>query len=300
MLTRLARVTALTVMSVAVAVTMSARPVHADQINPVPVYCDQNPVPGCIVRAATAGQHPDPGSGRTGGGGSTDCHDPSGAVVPCFIDGRGSLGSDGCYYQPFDNSPPPAGASGPGSWYVRSCHDPVSFGPLGVPLAGNMVWLPNAAAPVSPAVLAQQALSRLQLPSPVIRLNPAPPATQISFVPTWLWLDGGSWGSRSATASVPGLSVTATARAARLVVSTGDGATVTCQGPGTAWRAGMDPNAPSPTCGTTYTRPGSYTLTATVTWNVSWAGGGATGTVPALTTTAAVTVAVVDAPALNG
>jgi hypothetical protein len=130
-------------------------------------------------------------------------------------------------------------------------------------------------------------------------VNPAPPAVQIVYLPTWVWLDESSWGSRSATASVPGLSITATATASRLVLTTGDGTTVTCTDHGTAWASGMNADGPSPTCGHTYTRPGSFTLTATVTWTVTWAGGGQTGAVPDLVTTAAQTVGVTEAQALN-
>jgi hypothetical protein len=41
------------------------------------------------------------------------------------------------------------------------------------------------------------------------------------------------------------------------------------------------------------------TVTATVTWTVSWAGAGQTGKVPALTTTATVGVQAQESAALN-
>ncbi|SRR6266536_1032306 len=44
---------------------------------------------------------------------------------------------------------------------------------------------------------------------------------------------------------------------------------------------------------------GRYTVTATITWQVTWSGGGATGTEPALTSTASVQVAVVESAAVN-
>jgi hypothetical protein len=283
---------------------VAARPVLADPIDPV--YCDQNPVPGCVVRVETPGRQG--GSGQPGDDiGVSVCHDPGGVVVPCYIDGRGSLGSDGCYYQPFDNGPPPAGSDGTGSWYVRSCLDAAMNGPLGVPLGGDLVWLPDADVPVSPEALAQRAVSRLELPSPVIRVNPlvmvtpgAPPA-QVVYVPTWLWVNSGSWRERSATASAGGLSVTATAEPTQVKWSTGDGATEVCHGPGTPWKPGTDPSKQSPTCGHTYTvasRP-TYALGATVTWDITWSGGGESGTLPALTTTAETTLRVVESSALN-
>jgi hypothetical protein len=151
----------------------------------------------------------------------------------------------------------------------------------------------------SAAVLAREAVSRLRLPLLVIRWNPPPPADQILHVPTWLWVEAGSWAEQSATASVPGLSVTATATPTRVVFATGDGAVVGCDGPGTAWQSGMDPLGASPTCGYTYPRHGSYILTATVSWTVVWAGGGASGTLGPLTTSVSQPVRVVEAGAVN-
>ncbi|MBI1759245.1 MAG: hypothetical protein HYR62_08480 [Actinobacteria bacterium] len=172
-------------------------------------------------------------------------------------------------------------------------------------MGGIPVWLPDAAAPVSPAALAQEAVSRLRLPTPVIRLNPAPPAPQLVFVPTWLWLDPSVWRPVAATASVPGLSVTATATPVRAVWVTGDGATVTCTGAGTPWRVGGDPSAASPSCGHTYRtssarQPGGvFPVRVSVTWAVSWRGGGSAGGVPDLVTTGVVAVRVVQSNAVN-
>jgi hypothetical protein len=264
-----------------------------------PAICDQKPVPGCVVRAQTPGR--DRKTGNASDSGQAECHDRYGATVACYSEGRGSVGSDGCYYDRIDAGPPPPGVQGPGAWYQRTCSADDLNGPLGVPLVGTQVWLPAGAVTVSPEVLAQEAVSRLDLPVPVIRLSPMPPAPQIVFLPTWVWLDEDSWGSRSAAASVPGLSVTATATARQLVIAPGDGATVTCTGRGAAWTAGTDPTKASD-CGHTYTsRPSgrTFTLRATVTWTVSWAGGGATGTVPDLTTTATIDVEVREAGALN-
>ncbi|MFD1323235.1 hypothetical protein [Micromonospora sonneratiae] len=155
------------------------------------------------------------------------------------------------------------------------------------------LWL-AAGQVADPQALAQVAVSRLRLPAPAIRRNPASAAGVMVQVPVWLWVDGSTWGARSATASVPGMSVTATATPVRVVWTPGDGtADVVCHGPGTPWRAGTDPRAVSP-CGHTYRTssagvPGNkFTLRATVTWSVSWAGGGRSGTVPSLMTSSSV------------
>ena len=67
-------------------------------------------------------------------------------------------------------------------------------------------------------------------------------------VPLWLWTDvtPQTWGPNSATASVPGLAVTATAEATRIVWDMGDGNQVTCGNPGTAYYRGAPVD--SPTC----------------------------------------------------
>jgi len=93
-----------------------------------------------------------------------------------------------------------------------------------------------------------------------------------------------------ATVLIPGLGVAGTM-----------GGNITSQtwGPSAAWRPSRDPRSVTPTCGHAYTRSGTVTLTAVVTWDVGWQGGGQSATVPDLTTTASVTVRVVQAPALN-
>jgi hypothetical protein len=185
----------------------------------------------------------------------------------------------------------------PQRWDVGACGDPATNDwPASVARFRLFATGPG------PELLAQEAVKNLRLPTPAIRVNPAPPTAQVIFVPTWLWVDQGSWGSRSATASAGGLSVTATAKPVKVLWSTGDGTSLTCAGPGTPWTSGMNPAAASPTCGHTFSRPsggGSYTLQATVTWEISWVGGGASGTEPSLTTTASVSLRVVEAGGLN-
>jgi hypothetical protein len=121
-------------------------------------------------------------------------------------------------------------------------------------------------------------------------------------VPTWLWVDSGSWGTRQATAAAGGLSVTATAEPTRIDWSTGDGATEKCGGPGTPWKSGLDPSKAS-SCSHTYITAsppgGAYTLRATVTWEISWSGGGESGTRPALSTTSQMALRVLAAGGLN-
>lgn len=152
---------------------------------------------------------------------------------------------------------------------------------------------------VDPQVLAQQAVDSLQLPKP--RIAASPEAAQLVKLPVWLWLEGASWESQSASASVPGLTVTANAAPVEATWEMGDGVTVTCTGPGTEWKKGMDPEAASPDCGHTYTQPSEDELkvSLTVTWEVTWSGGGESGSVPGMVTTASVSWPVTESHALN-
>lgn len=261
------------------------------------VDCSKDPAnPQCVIQVGT----PDaPGSKGTSG--TSACKDGLGRVVPCFVEGAGWYGGDSCYYRLATGTDLAAAEAlggvpnPPGRWYVGAC---------GYPPVPGLVRFRVFGTPPGPQLLADEAIKALRLPTPVIRVNPAPPAEQFAYLPTWVWLGADSWGSRSATASVPGMSVTATATPVKLVLSThtikGEPVSVTCRGPGTPWTAERDAAGPSPTCGHTFTAAGSYPLQATVTWNVSWAGGGQTGTAPAMTTTATLTLPVTEEHALNG
>jgi hypothetical protein len=268
-----------------------AQPAHADVGDLV--ECTEPVVtnPHCDVTAENETEYT-----QDGDSGEVVCRQ-DGEVVPCVTE-DGWLGSDGCRYLRLDDVSPPAGAEGPGASYQPTCPDD----PPGAQRA--VVWLPDSQAPVL-TMLVEVAVSRLAPPAPRIELSPPPPAPQLVRLPMWLWVDEATWGQRQATASVPGLSVTATATPTVVLWSTGDGGSRTCQGPGTAWRPGMDPAAPSPTCGYTYTASsrdapgGAYPLSATVTWEISWAGGGASGTVAPLTTSSSTQVVVAESHARN-
>lgn len=252
---------------------------------------DGSQTPGCVVEVGTPEK---PGSGNNGGaggrGGDGKCRNPSGKEIPCERDG-GWAGADGCYYKLAEPSPSTIEAlggqpAGPGGWYTQVCYNQDGTATSGF---GGFQWIAGAPPVVSPEVLARQARERLNLPEVRIRMNP--PGDQLVNLPIWLALDPSSWRAQSATASVPGVSVTAAARPVTVSWSMGDGTTRTCEGPGTAWKPGTDPRAASPDCGHVYRRSsagaagGAYTVSATVTWEVTWAGAGQSGTVPGLETT---------------
>jgi hypothetical protein len=120
-----------------------------------------------------------------------------------------------------------------------------------------------------------------------------------------MWLDRSGWNAVSATAAAGGVAVRAVATPTQVTWSMGDGGAVTCTGPGTPFPAGGDPKAGSPDCGYTYRTSstaspgGTYTVTAAVRWDVTWAGAGQAGAFPGLTTTSAAQVRVITVPALT-
>jgi hypothetical protein len=139
--------------------------------------------------------------------------------------------------------------------------------------------------------LAAQAESRLPLAAPVIEANPVPAHELVRF-PVWVFLASGSWSTRSATASVPGESVTATATPLSVTWKFGDGTTLTCLSAGTPWSPRYSATASSPTCGHTYLTSSAgqpnqaYPVTATLRWSVTWRGAGTGGVFPDLIRTA--------------
>lgn len=177
-----------------------------------------------------------------------------------------------------------------GRTYGRECHftddgslafvDDFVPGPAG---PGAPAGEPVALAP-SVEVLAQQAYAEVPLALPVPHTSPPADVPQLVGLPVWLWLDDASWSTFDASASVAGVTVTVVATPQSASWDMGDGATVTCSGPGTPWTG--DTSART-SCSHTYQhvsdrQPGGrYQASVTLTWSVSWsATTGETGTLP--------------------
>lgn len=190
--------------------------------------------------------------------------------------------------------PPPAGETGSsGEWARWDCSD----GTAGI------AWMPSRRPMVAPVVLAQEAYRFLPLPAPSVRTNPPVGRAQLVNLRTWLWVDPATWGARSATASVPGLSATVTAVPVSVTWTMGDGGRVVCPGPGTAYDPGRPDSAQRPACSYTYRHAAdAYPVVATTTWRVTWVAHGAAGggTLPPLTRTSPATLLrVVEVQAIN-
>jgi hypothetical protein len=171
------------------------------------------------------------------------------------------------------------GGQTPGQWVF-----PVNCGGPSITNPAAPFWVTktqSAAAPVNPAVLAQQALSKLPLAAPSIEMAPPATSDQLVNVSTWLWIDSEAWQGLSATAAAGPVSATATATPVEVVWNMGDGNQVTCAGPGTPYEP-SNPNATT-NCSYTWTQSsagqsdGAYEVTATVYWQVAWTAAGAPG-----------------------
>jgi hypothetical protein len=192
--------------------------------------------------------------------------------------GSGSAGEDPCYWAviveddfeffiyDFDD-PTKVVHSATGRWLEHRCPSRGAVEVGGSPLApeGGLV---------DPYQLALEASSSVRVNSPVIRTSPSESGRLYVHIPTWLWLEPGWWRPYEATANAGRVIVTARATPVSVVWGLGDGDTVTCGGPGTAWRPGMDEAATD--CSHTYrtssaSRPdGSFELSASVVVEVTW------------------------------
>jgi hypothetical protein len=190
----------------------------------------------------------------------------------------------------------PAKGAEPGAWYRRICTDLDGGNEI-----GDVVWLRDRADPVG---LAERALSYTALPAPTIETSPD--GSQLVYVPTWLWVDASTWRPYSAEASVPGLSVTATASPKRVRWEMGNGDEVICSGPGTAYDPSKREAAQQTDCSYTYSRssagqPGdAYLVTATVEWHATWSDStGGSGDLGVVRRSSTAPVRVAEVQALN-
>jgi hypothetical protein len=207
------------------------------------------------------------------------CYDDrvSNNPVPCHLDGYGDWANGrNCYFKKADPQP----AAGDPRW---EGHDPADGAVYDAycPDNPNMTsqWFaepPGGAATVDPEVLAREAVKKMRLLGPDIA-SPRAAGKYTVGVPVWMWVNQSAttYGPQSASASAGAVTVTATAKVSQIVWQMGDGATVTCHGPGTVYRTSVG-MAESPTCGHMYAKTsaaasgGRYRLTATSTWTITW------------------------------
>jgi hypothetical protein len=146
-------------------------------------------------------------------------------------------------------------------------------------LVTKWVWLPGEpdTVVIDPVTLAYRAVAMMQLAPPLVKT--APGVGQVGFVnmPVWLWVQKteNTWGPITRSASVPGLTVTATAQVKAVNWSMGDGKTIRCEGAGTPYDRSMG-IMDSPDCGYRYKKTSrelpkcAYPVTATAQWDITW------------------------------
>lgn len=165
------------------------------------------------------------------------------------------------------------------------CFGPLEDGycprPNATPSTPNPV---GAAAPPDPAVLAQQAARRLQLPlptprhSPDLRLPDGRPATVVGEH-TWFWTAPEDWRPQTERVQAGEVWAEVTAVPIRLSMTPGLGQPVaSCAGPGTPYDRSFGLHAASPDCDVVYERPSAdqpgalVTAEWSITWRVTWQG----------------------------
>ena len=144
-----------------------------------------------------------------------------------------------------------------------------------------------AAPTITPEQAAYVAIARLRLtpPKPVIGPSPDINEWHIAAVgyPYWLWADG-NLDPAPVSTTVADLTVRLDAHLQSTTFDLGDGTRLTCTDLTHPWTPAVEPAAPSPVCGHTYTKPslpkGKYKITAYSTWAVDWSVNGVGGTIP--------------------
>jgi len=155
-------------------------------------------------------------------------------------------------------------------------------------LSFDYYWVPYAVGDANVMLAVAAAIAQMHIEAPQIATTRAGTMQLVGW-PMWMWAANpgeSTTGPVPRSATVGGVTVSATGTLDKTVWDMGDGHTVTCEGsdaPGTAydpWYGGD----PSPTCGYTYPNhadtPGSwYTVTMTAYWSIPWSGAGQSGTV---------------------
>ena len=166
------------------------------------------------------------------------------------------------------------GGPEPGQWVFPDCRGPGVIDPM------PPFWVSGATpatgkVQVDPVVVAERAAKQLGLASPAIEMAPPDGSPQLVGLASWLWINPDGWRAVSASATAGPVTTTATATPTKVVFDMGDGTSVSCDGPGTPY----NPAAPNATtdCSYVWPDPGSFTVTATIYWSVTWSAVGAAG-----------------------
>ncbi|MEU7031411.1 ATP/GTP-binding protein [Streptomyces sp. NPDC046275] len=197
----------------------------------------------------------------------------SGTTTPAGTGGGSSSSSSAppCTYEklapqpPADNLAWEGHTSEEGAVYRVNCPSTGRVGVVFVPSGGA-----TPAPRIDPEVLARRAVDSMRLDGPRVA-SPRSGGTYLVGMPMWMWVtpSPNTFGPVSASATAGGVTVTATAKVTSVRWVMGDGASVTCAGPGTVYQARYGAQM-SPTCGHRYTKAAEHQGSATATWAVEW------------------------------
>lgn len=263
-----------------------------------------------VVTVITSPAPPTSSGGDEGGGEPTPCL-WNGAPVLCkFPDDPGFWWDNHaqCWIGPALDMTPPYPKDGWWEYWLDCPQPDWTPGSDHIGITTILLQHPPFGQP-DPTKLAMQAEAQLVLRAPKITMAPTNNGSGLVGMPVWLAIASDSnqyWGQQTTPPiTVPGLSLTATAKAKSVTWDMGDGHTVPCLSPGTAYSA-SDGMTSSPDCPYTYTQPsgskpgGVYTVTASTTWEVTWsASTGQSGTLPDQTLTSTTTIKIGELQAVN-
>lgn len=186
-----------------------------------------------------------------------------------------------------------AAKNGKGMWWVGVKNKDMEGDPATGACDRPPFWVDNGKDPGVPQAidtetLAALAYQRTRVPDTEVELKPADKSTV--NLPTWVWLDKGTFKEVSVTAKLPGTGLWATTTAKpvglHLNPGTDDAQTYPASGEctlnddhgiGTPYTRGAAKH--DPPCGIRYLRATAgepYQLKASVTWEISWRGAGKT------------------------
>ncbi|MGW7065760.1 hypothetical protein ACWGII_22290 [Streptomyces sp. NPDC054855] len=191
-----------------------------------------------------------------------------------------------------------AAKNGKGMWWVAVENPDMKGEPTAQACTRPPFWVDKGKAPtvpqaIDPKTLAALAYQQTKVPGTEIELKPEAKSTV--NLPTWAWLDKGTFKEVKVRADLPGTGLwaqtTAKPVSLHLEPGTGDAETFPASGEcefnkdgsiGAPYTRGAAKHEPQ--CGIKYLRATSgqpYQLTASVTWEIEWTGtGGAKGDLP--------------------
>jgi hypothetical protein len=201
-----------------------------------------------------------------------------------------------------------------GLYYLVYCSD----GSASLDWVARYPINPVGAVRRTPGVLAQRAVDQLPLPTPSVHHNPnridGRPETVVG-IQTWWWLDRSSFRSITHTVRAGRVwaRVTATPTSTYWNAGSPDAPNVRCDGPGTPYDASRPANRQHTNCFTVYSRSSAdqpqtgpspndryFTASVTVTWRVTWVGGGgARGALPPIQRRITFPIAVSEVQTVN-